>query len=104
MTIGERIKNRRTEIEMSQEELARKVGYKDRSTISYIERSGESISIPKLKEIAEALRTTPEHLMGWDEPDVIDTEERRTLAELCAKANDRQVLVAIQFMRTLIGE
>ena len=37
MTIGQRIKRRREELQMSQEELANKIGYKSRSSINKIE-------------------------------------------------------------------
>ena len=109
MTIGERIKLKRTELGMSQEELARRLGYKDRSTVSYIEKNGENLGLPKVKEIAAALRTTPEYLMGWEvDPntlqDAFDNPDRRILFSLSEKATDQQVKVAIQFMKTLLGE
>ena len=37
MTIGERIKARREALEMSQEELAHKIGYKSKTSINKIE-------------------------------------------------------------------
>lgn len=37
MTIGQRIKVRREELNMSQEELAKRIGYKSRSSINKIE-------------------------------------------------------------------
>ena len=37
MNVGERIKRRRIELDMTQEELAKKVGYKSRSSILLIE-------------------------------------------------------------------
>lgn len=40
MTIGERIKFRREELGMSQEELAHKIGYKSRSAVNKIETGG----------------------------------------------------------------
>lgn len=42
MTIGERIRNRRIELNMTQEELAKKAGYKSRSSINKIELSRDS--------------------------------------------------------------
>ena len=41
MTLGDKIKFRREELQMSQEELANRLGYKSRSTIAKIE-SGEN--------------------------------------------------------------
>jgi len=67
MDIGERIKQRREYLEMSQEELALKVGYKSRSSINKIEKDGRGLPQKKIKAIAEALSTTPVFLMGWED-------------------------------------
>ena len=66
MTIGERIKQRRIELNMSQDELAKKVGYKSRSSIQKIE-SARNLPITKVEKMAYALDTTPAYLMGWQE-------------------------------------
>lgn len=66
MTIGERIKQRREELKMSQDELAKKIGYKSRSSINKIELGLYNLKQPKIKAIAEALDTTPTFIMGWD--------------------------------------
>lgn len=68
MTIGERIKYRREELKMSQEELAYKLGYKSRSSINKIELGANNLTQSKIKAIADALDTTPSYIMGWDEP------------------------------------
>ena len=67
MTIGERIKQRRLELKMSQEELAQKVGYKSRTSINKIELNGREIRQSKIKAIADALETTPDYIMGWQD-------------------------------------
>lgn len=69
MTIGERIKTKRIELNMSQDELAKKVGYKSRSSIQKIEVARD-LPLRKVAKMALALETTPGYLMGWeDEPD-----------------------------------
>lgn len=65
MGLYERIKNRREELKMTQEELAIKMGYKSRSTIAKIESGANDIPQSKIKDFAEALQTTPSYLMGW---------------------------------------
>ena len=67
MTLGEKIKNRRTELGMSQEELARKVGYSSRSTIAKIEANINSIPQSNIETLAAALNISPVNLMGWAE-------------------------------------
>lgn len=64
--IGIRIKNRREELNMTQEELAIKLGYKSKSTINKIEAGINDIVQSKVFAFAEALDTTAAHLMGWD--------------------------------------
>lgn len=66
MTIGERIKNRREELGLTQDELAHKCGYKSRSSINKIELSRD-LPLRKVSLMAEALQTTPGYLMGWED-------------------------------------
>lgn len=65
MTIGERIKARREELCYSQEDLAKKLGYKSRSSINKIELGYQNLTQSKIKAIADALDTTPSYIMGW---------------------------------------
>ena len=66
MTIGERIKLRREQLGMTQEEVAKKCGYKSRSSINKIELS-RSLPLKKIEIMANVLETTPSELMGWTE-------------------------------------
>lgn len=66
-TIGERIRLRREELHLSQEELAKKLGYKSRSSINKIELDSRNLTQSKIKAIADALETTPSYIMGWEE-------------------------------------
>lgn len=59
------IRNRRLELNMSQEELARKVGYTDRSSIAKIETGKVDISVNMLQKIAAALDTDPLTLLEY---------------------------------------
>ncbi len=67
MSIGSRIKERRELLNLSQEELALKLGYKSRSTINKIESGINDITQSKVVEFAKVLQTTPAYLMGWEE-------------------------------------
>lgn len=89
-TIGDRIKARRLELDMSQDELARLVGYKSRSSINKIESDGRLLPQRKIMEIANALNTTPAYIMGWEESNEAETpsvpltprDERQIAADL----------------------
>lgn len=73
--MGQRIKNRREALGMSQQELADLVGYKSRSSINKIELGKNDILQSTIKKIASVLNCTPSYLMGGadnsvDFPDV----------------------------------
>lgn len=65
--IGDKILQRRTELNMSQEELALKVGYKDRSSIARIESGERDLRQKQVPIFAQALQTTTAWLMGYEE-------------------------------------
>ncbi|MFV0553052.1 MAG: helix-turn-helix domain-containing protein [Anaerorhabdus sp.] len=67
MSIGEKIKERRLQLNMSQDELANKLGYSSRSSINKIELGINDITQSKVKDFADALQTTPAFLMEWEE-------------------------------------
>lgn len=81
MTIYERIRQLRISAGMSQDELARTMGYKDRSMITKIESGKVDISQKKIMAFAQALNTTPSYLMGWTEEDPELEKYIRILAE-----------------------
>jgi transcriptional regulator with XRE-family HTH domain len=79
MTVGQRIKQRREALGLTQEELAQKVGYASRSSINKIELSRELPS-RKIALMANALDTTPSFLMGWtDDPEPSHVGETKTV-------------------------
>ena len=67
MNLYSRIRYRREILGMSQDELANRLGYKDRSTIAKIEAGINDITQSKIQAFAKALNTTTAWLMGWDE-------------------------------------
>ena len=67
LEIYKRIRTRREELGISQEELAKRIGYKSRSSINKIEKGENDIPQSKIVAFAKALQTTPERLMGWEQ-------------------------------------
>lgn len=65
--MGQRIRDRRLFLKMSQTELANRSGYSSRSSINKVEKGLVDIPQSKIKLIADVLMTTPASLMGWDE-------------------------------------
>ena len=66
-TIGEKILQLRKKLGITQEELARELGYKSKSTINKIEMGINNIPQNKIAQFAKALKTTPSELMGCDD-------------------------------------
>ena len=81
---------------MSQAELARKVGYSTRSTITRIEREGNGISQDKIVAIAKALKTTPSYLMGWEDEEVatLTAFQEETMQKFLLLTYEHQVVVS----------
>lgn len=107
-TVGDNILNRRKELGLTQEELAKRMGYKSKSTINKIEMGINDIPQGKIVKFAEALYTTPAHLMGWDEEDNSPeeptlTEGENMLLDLFRRIpEDKQELV-LQMIRVALG-
>lgn len=66
MTIYDRIKYLRENADMSQQELAEKVGFKTASAVNKIELGLRDINQTKILAFAKALGTTPGYLLGDD--------------------------------------
>lgn len=66
MKIGTRVKNRRLELDMTQDELAQRLGYSDKSSISRIEKSSK-LTLNRVQLLADALNVSPSYLMGWED-------------------------------------
>lgn len=66
-SVGDRIRSRRKELNITQDALAQMTGYTSRSSINKIEKGLVDIPQSKITEIADALLVTPAYLMGWEE-------------------------------------
>lgn len=82
MSIGQNIKMRRQDLNLTLEEVAKKVGV-SRQTLSRYE-TGVIGNIPsdKIEALAKALQTTPATLMGWDIKDKIGADNNKKTSPL----------------------
>lgn len=103
MSLGQNIRIYREKLGMSQQELAKKLGYKDRSTIAKIENDTNDLTQSKIAAIAKVLETTPASLMGWDskenqptETDGLDDLDRQLLALLKLLSREQKQLLLAQ--------
>ena len=67
MTIYERIKYLRESFNMSQQELAEKVGYKDKSAISKVERGDRDINQSMIMKYAAVFGVSPSYILYGNE-------------------------------------
>lgn len=84
--VGKKIKAIREELRLSQRELATRMGYSNHSTIARIEAGKVDLPQSRVAQFAEALGTTPGHLMGWDTPE--PAKEQGALAAQVLKDPD----------------
>lgn len=69
MTFGERVKLARERKGLSQEELAKLLGYSGKSSISKIEAGLSDVYRSKVQEISNVLGVSISYLMGWTDID-----------------------------------
>ena len=82
MNICERIKHRRIELGLTQKELADRMGFKTKSSISKAETIEVNPTADRVREFAKALECTPAYLMGWEDEEGLTTNTAQTLASL----------------------
>ena len=76
MELYANIKKRRKELGLTQSELARRVGYKDKTAIAHIEKGDIDLPQSKIVAFADALNTTPGDLLGEVEKETNPKVER----------------------------
>lgn len=96
MDIGKRLKNRRLELGLSVDEVAKRLG-KNRATIYRYENNDiENLPTTVLEPLAKILDTTPAYLMGWDNAEKNKKSEKKLeyiedLLELCGWSFDEYI-------------
>lgn len=78
------IKYYRTILSMSQDTLAEKMGYSDKSMISKIENGKVDLSIGQIMKFADVLGIPADALMGFDIPEAYNQASPDTQAAVCA--------------------
>ena len=99
--IGKHIANRRMELGMTQEELAKRMGYKSKTSINKIEKGINDIPQTKIVKFAEILRTTPAYLMGWEKTE----KKNNAIADIVARMRtDEDFLSLIESLSRMDAE
>lgn len=112
MDLGNKVKLRREQLGMSQEELAFKMGYKSRTSINKIE-NGRPVSQKIIVRLAEVLQVSVHYLMGWDEEEkekpAAETgselsEKDREIIDRVMRLSDSQKAALAVFLQSLEGK
>ena len=105
MTIGDRIRIKRLEKRMTQEELSI-IAKTSKPNINRYEKNViTNIPLEKIERIAEALDVSPTYLLGWDkEPSEILDPVERELIFIYRKADARQKMRIDGFVSEIAKE
>lgn len=105
MTVADRIKLERQAQGLTQDELAKKMGYSSKSAVSRTENAGDSIGQKRIREFANALGVSEMYLMGWSDnaeqlstPMIQGQRAGRLLASISKKLLDNDVDYIIKLM------
>lgn len=84
MKLGDLIKKRREQLNLTQEELADLLNYKSKSTINKIEKNVNDIPFAKLEDFAKVLKVDLAYLLGWD----IESTKQKPQSNITHFTND----------------
>lgn len=109
MTPGDRIKNRRIELDLTLEELGKRVGV-GKSTVRKWETGYiANMRRDKIAKLAEALDVSPLYIMGIESPEENEpaeegklTEKQSELLDLISSLSDSEISVLLAAARSLI--
>lgn len=99
MNFNDNVKRLRLEKGITQDELAKRVGYSDRSAIAKLEAGAFDIPYSKILLIAEALDTDPVDLFNFED----EEEKKSEVLTLYGKLNAAQKEAFLNLLRSTAG-
>lgn len=107
--LGQRLKQAREQAGLSQEELACRLGYKSKSSITKIEKGIQEMTLSAIKDFAQELGLDPSTLVEWQELESrgdnarpsSESPELQKLLALAKKAPTKDVNMAIAVLKAL---
>ena len=81
MSIGEKIRNKREDMDLSQYDMAERIPM-NQSNYSKIERGVQEPNLEQLRRICQILKLDPRYLLGLEEFEFISAEDMRLLREV----------------------
>lgn len=97
MTVADRIRYMRDERQLTQLELAQRMGYKTKSAVCKIEASGNDITLKIVSKAAAALGVSEAYLMGWNEPTEYEIESGGTTFHAELQPSDKAMRIARKY-------
>lgn len=79
MNVGQRIKERRKELNLSVEDVAKKLKKNKATVYRYESNEIENPPISILEPLADILETTPAFLMGWSTNEIEASKEKKII-------------------------
>ena len=98
--IGQRIKQVREALGMTQAELARRMGYSARSTINRIENGSQAFPMKKLDKFAQVLDVTPAYLAGFTEADIPEGLNKEYYIDFILDSDTPELKALVEMERT----
>ena len=98
--IGQRIKQVREALGMTQAELARRMGYSARSTINRIENGSQAFPMKKLDKFAQVLDVTPAYLAGFTEADITEGLNKEYYIDFILDSDNPELKALVEMERT----
>lgn len=95
--VGKRIRQRRKELGLSQEELAARMGFKSKQSVSNVEIGRDNLTTDRVTAFAQALDCSESYLMGWEDIEIKEERFKPENAILVAKVSkDLELLEALK--------
>lgn len=89
MTIGEKIRNAREDMDLSQYDMAKLIPM-NQSNYSKIERNVQEPSMEQLRRICQILKLDPRYLLSLEEFEFVSTADLKLLADTKKFISDHQ--------------
>lgn len=90
MTIGQRIKQRRKELGLTQTDLAHRLGNKSKVSVCTVENDKEDLTTDRIRKYAKALECTPAYLMGWEDA---ETDKQSPQYDYLITLNEEEYII-----------
>lgn len=97
--VGKKIKARRLELGLTQEELAHKIGYKSKSTVNKIELDIHDVNQTQILKFAKALEVPPSYFV--DDIEIELNGDVKKCSEMLSGLSEKSLAIAMQYIEYL---